>query len=147
RANPAGLFFDGQGWPACSKCRSNLLPAAPRVRLVVVAVRAVRVAVRELLLGRRAYFDDLDVERQRPAGERMIEIQVDVEVADLDDARLAAALTRVDDDRLPHAERAARREMLHRYALHGVLVALPVAFLGRHGRRELVAALLARELL
>src|SRR6185503_15688129 len=54
---------------------------------------------------------------------------------------------RVDDDRLPHAERAARREMLDRHALHCVLVALPVAVLGRHGRRELVAALLTRKLL
>ena len=64
-------------------------------------------AVRELFLGRRAHVDDLDLERQRLARERMIEIEVDVEVADLDDARLPAALARVHDDHLPDDERAA----------------------------------------
>ena len=74
---------------------------------MVVAVRPVRVTVRALLLGRRAHLDNLDVERQRPAGERMIQVQVDVEVADLDDARLPAEFSRRAATRLSTGVRAS----------------------------------------
>jgi HAE1 family hydrophobic/amphiphilic exporter-1 len=120
-------------------------PLAPLV-IVPVAPGAVRMTVRELFLRRVAHVDDLDLERQRLARERVVQVEVDVEVSHLPHARLPAAFARVDDDHLPLLNRPLRREVLQRHALHGVLVTLAVTLLGRHGGRELFAALFAVEL-
>ena len=56
--------------------------------MIVRAAGAVGVAVRELFRRRRANVDDLDVEHERLACERMVEVEIDVEVAHLQDARM-----------------------------------------------------------
>ena len=55
--------------------------------IVAMASGPVRVTVLELFLRRGAYVDDLDVEHERLAGERVVQIEVDVEVPDLHGTR------------------------------------------------------------
>ena len=95
--------------------------------IVPVAARAVRMPVRELLFGRRAHVDDLDLEHQRLARERMIQVQVDVEMPHLHDARVARAVARVHGHHLARRELALRLQMLDRHALHGIRIVQTVA--------------------
>ena len=72
-----------------------------------MAARPVRVPVLELFLRRCTHLDDLDVEHERLARERVVEIEIDVEVPDLHGARVPDALARVHGHHLSRHDLAA----------------------------------------
>src|SRR5205814_323621 len=76
------------------------------------------------------------------ARERMIEVEIHVEVPYLHDPPLAQTVSRLYGHHLAGRIRPARREVLHGHALDGVRIPLAVAMLRRNRRGELVAALL-----
>jgi hypothetical protein len=114
---------------------------------VVVTTWAVDVPVRELLVGCIADFDDFDVEVKRDACERVVGGDEDLCVGDAGDKdleRLAARTLR--EERHPFLDLGAGRERAALDRLSGGTRGEAIAFLGRDDGGDLVADVLAGEL-
>jgi len=116
------------------------------LRGVFDAARTVHMAVRHLFRRGVADVHDLDVENEGPPGQRVVEVDIDVEAANLehDDARRTTL--GLHRDELADAELAGPDQMLGRYPAYGVGIAHAVGVLGRNRRRESIAGLFAAHL-
>jgi hypothetical protein len=97
-----------------------------------MSARCVRMAVREFFFGGIAYVDDIDVEYQRFAGQRMIGIDIDIEFTDFDDRHIPWSILGVDRNHLPGFELFVfAGEMLDRDTLRLTRLTQSVGLFGR----------------
>jgi hypothetical protein len=105
----------------------------------------VGVTVGQLLGGRFAHLEDLDLEVQRLPGQWMVGVDVDVELADLDHGRLAGAVVGLVGDHLARLRSLAAEQPLDWHALRRQVLVRAVALFRRHAELQPFAVLVAEQ--